>query len=328
MTPTLEAFSENGVLWQTLSRPMGRLYQVTHEVAYLRTAFVNVFFLGRPGAGDREWVLVDTGIPGSANRIRAAAARRFGPLSRPAAIILTHGHFDHVGAVRELAEEWDVVVYAHHAELPYLTGRSAYPPPDPTVGGGAMAAMSFLYPKAPIDLGNRVAPLPEDGTVPHAARWRWIYTPGHAPGHVSLFRDDDAALIAGDAFVTTRQESLLSVMEQRAEVNGPPMYFTPDWSRAATSVRALAELRPRVAATGHGPPLHGDRMLQELERLAQDFERRAMPRSGRYVGRPAVMDENGVLWVPPRTLESKLMIAAASVAVGALLIRGLNRRRR
>ena len=328
MAPALDVLSENGVLWQTLSRPLGRLYQVTHEVAYLRTAFVNVFFLGRPGAGDREWVLVDTGIPGSANRIRAAAARRFGPLSRPAAIILTHGHFDHVGAVKELAQEWDVVVYAHDAEMPYLTGRSAYPPPDPMVGGGAMAAMSFLYPKTPIDLGSRVAPLPADGTVPHAPRWRWIHTPGHTAGHVALFRDDDATVIAGDAFVTTRQESMLAVMEQRAEVNGPPMYFTPDWRAAANSVRALAGLRPRVAATGHGPPLHGEPMLEQLERLAHDFERVAMPRSGRYVGRPAVMDETGVVWVPPRTVQSQLVLAAASVAVGVLLIRGFNARRR
>ena len=66
----------------------------------------------------------------------------FGHGNRPAAILLTHGHFDHVGALKTLAEEWDVPVYAHTLELPYLTGRSSYPPPDPSVGGGAMAAMS------------------------------------------------------------------------------------------------------------------------------------------------------------------------------------------
>ena len=39
--------------------------------------------------------------------------------------------------------------------------------------------------------------------------WRWVHTPGHTAGHVSLFRDADRTLIAGDAFVTTKQESAL-----------------------------------------------------------------------------------------------------------------------
>ena len=47
-------------------------------------------------------------------------------------------------------------IYAHELELPYLTGRSPYPPPDPTVGGGLMADLSWMYPRGPIDLGDRV----------------------------------------------------------------------------------------------------------------------------------------------------------------------------
>ena len=82
------------------------------DLAYLKTVLVNVYFAGPPGAGDREWVLVDAGIPGQAGAIAAAAARRFQPGARPAAIVLTHGHFDHVGSLRLLAERWDVPVFA------------------------------------------------------------------------------------------------------------------------------------------------------------------------------------------------------------------------
>jgi glyoxylase-like metal-dependent hydrolase (beta-lactamase superfamily II) len=155
---------------------------VAPDLACLRSVIVNVYLYGEVGAPDREWVLIDAGIPGSTGRILRAAEERFGPGKRPACIVLTHGHFDHVGALRELAERWDCPVYAHPLEMPYITGRSSYPPPDPTVGGGAMALMSPLYPRGPIDLTGRTQYLPADGTVPGMPGWRWLHTPGHCPG--------------------------------------------------------------------------------------------------------------------------------------------------
>src|SRR5438105_3294810 len=121
-------------------------HEVTRTLAYRRLAMVNVAFIGAKEAGDRHWVLVDAGIKGTAGLIRSTAARRFGNGARPAAIVLTHGHFDHVGVIETLAADWDAPVYAHPLEMPYLDGRSAYPPGDPSVGGGGMAALAGLYP--------------------------------------------------------------------------------------------------------------------------------------------------------------------------------------
>lgn len=308
----------------------GSVEPVTDGVFYLCTGIANLFFYGHPGARDREWVLVDTGVYGFGHRISDAAEKLFGKGSRPSAIILTHGHFDHVGAVRELAERWDAPVYAHALELPYLTGRSKYPPPDPTVGGGAMAALAWAYPRGPIDLGDRVRTLPEDGSVPGMPGWRWIHTPGHTAGHIVLFRDADRTLIAGDAFVTTKQESALAVLTQRAEVHGPPAYFTPDWEAARRSVQELAWLQPSVAATGHGVPLRGEAMRQELATLAREFDSRAVPEHGRYVDQPAVADASGVVSVPPapKVVPSVVLLGLGAAVAAGLLLGSRPRRRR
>jgi glyoxylase-like metal-dependent hydrolase (beta-lactamase superfamily II) len=297
---------------------------VIEDLAYLRTGIVNLYLFGRRGAPNGSWVLIDAGMPGSAARIIRAVQEWTGSGSAPAAIILTHGHFDHVGALERLLEQWNVPVYAHRLELPYLTGRSSYPPPDPTVGGGALAALARFYPRGPIDLGERVRALPEDGTVPGMPEWRWVHTPGHTPGHISLFREADRTLIAGDAFVTTKQESATAVLTQRPELHGPPAYYTPDWESARRSVELLAALEPRQVATGHGPPLQGREMLANLHELARNFERLAVPVRGRYVRQPAIADERGVVAVPPPApdpLPRILLGVGLAIVMGAALKR-------
>jgi glyoxylase-like metal-dependent hydrolase (beta-lactamase superfamily II) len=255
------------------------LEDIASGVTGLRILFVNVFAVAN---SDGTWALVDSGLRFSAGRIRRWTEEQFGKGSRPAAIVLTHGHFDHVGALEDLAAEWDVPVYAHLLEVPYLTGRSQYPPPEPKVGGGLMAVMSPLYPRGPIDIGDRVMALPADESVPGMPGWRWVPTPGHSTGHVSLFRDDDGTLIVGDAFCTTKQESFLAVATQRPELHGPPAYYTPDWEAARESVQRLAALKPNSIAPGHGQALAGPDAAADLSYLAANFDRIARPDSGRY----------------------------------------------
>ncbi|MDX8046196.1 MBL fold metallo-hydrolase [Gracilibacillus sp. S3-1-1] len=253
------------------------LYCYTNQI-------VNICCVGNPEKTN-EWVLVDTGMPESANRIIEVVEERYGEKSKPKAIILTHGHFDHVGAVVDLVNQWGVKVYAHEAELPFLTGKQSFPEPDGTVEGGLVAKMSPMFPNEPVDLGYNVEVLPSDGSVPFMDGWRWIHTPGHAPGHISLFRDEDRALIAGDAFVTVKQESLYKVMTQELEFSGPPRYLTTDWNAARESVKKLEALKPAVAVTGHGRPVFGAELSDGLERLVKEFGRIATPDSGRFVNR-------------------------------------------
>ena len=257
------------------------LDEIAPGVVGLSILLVNVFAI-RDDAG---WTLVDAGLYGSGARIRHWASRHFGD-TPPQRILLTHAHFDHVGALNDLVDTWDVPVYLHPAEMPYLRGDQAYPPPDPTVGGGLMARMSVLYPRTPARFDGDARPLPPDGVVPGASEWRWLLTPGHSAGHISLLREGDRTLIVGDAFCTTKQESFLAVATQRPEIHGPPAYFTTDWDAARDSVRRLAALHPRCIAPGHGRPMSGPETTAAVSELAANFDALARPEHGRYVAHP------------------------------------------
>ena len=269
----------------------GAAHEIASDLAYQRLLLVNVVFVGLPGAGDRGWVLIDAGVPGTRHSIEAAAEARFGTGARPAAIVMTHGHFDHVGVLEDLAKRWDAPVYVHPLERPYLDGSASYPPGDPSVGGGAMALLAPLYPTRPVDVTAWLRTLPPDGGVPPMKGWRWIHTPGHSPGHVSFWREADRVLIVGDAFVTTAQESAYAVATQEPELHGPPKYMTVDWAAACASVGTLAALQPELVVTGHGRPLRGPEMRRALDTLARDFDRVAVPDHGRYVAQPRLAED-------------------------------------
>ena len=282
-------------------RAAGPVREVLPDVAYRRLGIVNVAFLGAPGAGAGGWVLLDAGLPGTAAAIREVAADRFGGGSGepcpPAAIVLTHGHVDHVGVLEELAAGWDVPVFAHPAEAPFLTGEESYPPPDPLAGRGLMSLLGGLFPRDPVDVSGRLRALETDGgpdggpdggephgggpdgggPVPPLPGWRWVPTPGHTPGHVSFWRPSDRTLLSGDAVITTDQSSAYAVATQAEEVHGPPEYFTPDWPAAAASARRLAALEPETLLSGHGRPLAGPAMRTALHELADRFEEVAVP---------------------------------------------------
>jgi len=283
--------------------------RIAPDVGWLSISFANVYFIGRPG---RKWVLVDAGLPGRAAEILEAAEARFGGESQPEAILLTHGHMDHIGSALQLAEAWDVPIYAHQLELPYLTGRSCYPPADPTVGG-AIAFLSRFFPARARDLGPRVQELPK-GKVPGASGWRWIATPGHSPGHVSFFRASDRVLLAGDAFATMNMDSWSDLVTCRQLLSRPPSPLTIDWELARSSIQELARLRPNIVACGHGIPISKADLPERIQRFAEEFQ---PPRCGRYVRRPARTDDNGITDLPPAPFDPlPFATVAALVALG------------
>ena len=288
--------------------------QVAAGVHQLRIKrFVNVYFVetGTPG----EWVLLDTGLPGSDKEIIAAADKLFYPGTRPEAIILTHGHLDHMGSAKELAAHWNVPVIAHPLELPYVTAQALYPPSDPTVGG-SLAFMSRFFPKQLPNLTDVVEALPLGGEhPPYLAQWRWLHVPGHAPGQLAFFREADRTLIGGDAFATTNHESLAAVLLGIPEISVAGSPFNYDWAQCRQSVQTLADLHPAAIGCGHGPVIKGPAAAAGLRKLADNYQ---LPAQGRYLAEAARTDASGVEHLPPKPVD-KLPRQAAAIGAGLLL---------
>ncbi|WP_052733047.1 MBL fold metallo-hydrolase [Hymenobacter terrenus] len=274
--------------------------------------FVNVYFIetGTPG----EWVLIDTGLPGSTKTIIAAADKLFYTGSHPEAILLTHGHLDHLGSARELADHWQVPVIVHPLELPYVTGKAFYPPNDPTVGG-SLAFMSRFFPKQLPNLEARVQTLdPNDSGAPYLLNWRWLHVPGHAPGQLAFFREADRTLIGADAFATVDHDSIPALLLDRPKISRAGTPFNYDWAASRQSVQLLADLEPKAIGCGHGPVIKGPEAAAGLRALAASYP---VPASGRYVNEPARTDANGVEHLPPPA-KDKLPLQAAMIGAGIL----------
>lgn len=69
----------------------------------------------------------------------------------------------------------------------------------------------------------------------------------------------------------------------KKEINGPPSCFTTDWDHARESVRKLEALKPSYVVTGHGRPMCGEELSEQLKELSEDFNRKAIPDHGKYV---------------------------------------------
>lgn len=254
--------------------------ELTKQVHWLPLRIVNVYLIQE----QNHWYLIDTGTHRHADIIQNAV-ENITQEKKPSAIILTHGHFDHAGSALTLAKTWNIPIYAHPAEIPFLSNEKVYPQPDPSVGG-FFAILSRFMNYDPINLKGVIQPLPVSGSVPYSKEWRWIHTPGHSPGHIALYRTSDGTLIAGDSLTTQDIDCIWKMTFGKAQVYRPGAPFTPNWKAAEWSVKKLAGLRPTTIACGHGKPITGEHVAKELQELADHFP---IPTRGKYLDQPYPM---------------------------------------
>jgi glyoxylase-like metal-dependent hydrolase (beta-lactamase superfamily II) len=221
----------------------------------------NVYFV----RSDSSWSLVDAGWAKDAPAIRRAAESLFGRDTPPASILLTHDHPDHAGAVRELAQLWDLPAWVHPLELPLALGDvqaiHAYAGPlDRWVILPSLHLMGSRRMEATLSrssLEGVVRAFDPAVGPPGLTEWQTLFTPGHTPGHVAFIRREDRVAITGDALVTIDLNSLRGILLSEQRVAEPPWYTSWSWQVAKASAAAVAKLAPSVIASGHGAPLTG-----------------------------------------------------------------------
>jgi hypothetical protein len=95
--------------------------------------------------------------------------------------------------------------------------------------------------------------------------------------------------------------------------------FTPDWEAARASVHKMADLEPIVVAAGHGHPMSGADVPQQMRDFARNFE---PPEQGRYVENPARFSEKGVTFLPPKPQDNFARNAKVVAGAAAVLTLG------
>lgn len=214
---------------------------------------------------DNHAILVDVGMPGQLEAIQAAVEKAGVAFENIDAIILTHQDIDHVGSIQDVlkAASKPIDVYAHAEDKPYIEGDKAPIKMTPERVTAMLANLPedvrkqaeavFLNPPT-----AKVTKVVADGDVlPFFGGIQVIFTPGHTPGHISLYHQATKTLITGDATVS-----------QNGKIIGPNQQATPDMPLALESQKKFTSFDIAKAICYHGG-LCDDNVNEQFRDLAK-----------------------------------------------------------
>jgi len=216
----------------------------------IEDAYTNWYLLEEDG----RLTVVDAGVPTSWESFQDAVRRIGRTPGDVEAVVLTHGHFDHVGFAERARSELGVPVYVHENDVPLTKHPWRYAPEQPRFKY-LLTQVDALPIIAALVRNRALFPPPvkevvryENGTLPVPGSPQVVFSPGHTQGHCALYLPDRDALIAGDAVV---------MLDPYTARRGPCIVAgaaTADSERNLRSLDALTATGARTVLTGHGEP--------------------------------------------------------------------------
>lgn len=204
-------------------------------------------------------VVLDTGFPGDAGRIRRAmASAGLGPRDLRA-IVLTHGHIDHAGSAAELKAWSCAPVYAHPLEQAHLDGVFPYRGLA-RVCGALEAAGRAITSYCPVTID---VPIVDGATLPLWGGLRVVHLPGHTLGHCGFYSEKHDLLFSGDLWVRFMMRTQSS-----------PRIFSDDVSLVPASLRKARAIGARWVVPGHYAVPDATRLRRRFEELCDELDRR------------------------------------------------------
>ena len=202
--------------------------------------------------------LVDAGLPDQAEVIGAALAEANIGVRDLRRIIFTHQDLDHVGSGAALVRQSGATVFAHPADAAHIDGSLRPLKFTPEMLERRPQMREVLERLEPVRVDEHL----EDGDrLDLAGGTRVIFTPGHTPGHLSLYLEQPKVLVAGDALTA-----------EGGHLNGPNLPLTLDVREAARSVKRLADLEIDTIVCYHGGVV-GEDANGQLRRVLQEVSR-------------------------------------------------------
>ncbi|MBE9912419.1 MBL fold metallo-hydrolase [Paenibacillus donghaensis] len=216
---------------------------------------------------EQENILVDCGYPNFLPYLEKAVQQKGISFESITKLIVTHHDMDHIGSLAEIKRAYPhITIIAYELEKPYIEGaktslrieqaKSTLGELQDEAKNQAEQFIRFLASIEPAPVDQTVV---NDECLPWCGGIQIVHTPGHMPGHISLYLPSSKTLIAGDAVVL-----------EHGKLNIANPQFTMDMEAAVSSVRRLLDFGIERIICYHGGLFHGN-VKQALQDLVREY---------------------------------------------------------